>query len=137
MVELRLEPERKGAAPLTRPRISIVIPFLDEERALSATLEALLPEVGAAGGDVPLFLHADTLLLAGTLAAIAKSASSPGSSTGAFATSSPRSPTCASVAHFAPAPGERATGRPTRAIDPRAVTATLRRLGHATRGPRC
>ena len=33
------------------PRISIIIPFLDEERALPATLAALLPQVDAARGD--------------------------------------------------------------------------------------
>ena len=111
-------------------RISIIIPFLDEEIALPATLAALLPQLdpargdeviavdggssdgscrllarhaavrlvaaprgrasqmnaGArvASGDVLLFLHADTLLPAGALAAIAAAAAVPGFVYGGF-----------------------------------------------------
>jgi len=135
MADLRLEPERYAAAIVTLAtaigdvalhaarRISVIIPFLDEEIALPATLAALLPQLDAArgdeviavdggsrdgscrvlaghaavrlvvaprgrasqmnagaraaSGDVLLFLHADTLLPDGALAAIANAAAGP------------------------------------------------------------
>jgi len=115
---------------LPRPRLSVIIPYLNEARALPATLAALLPQAAvcpgieiiavdggstdasrailashpgirvvaaprgrasqmnagarAASGDVLVFLHADTLLPAGGLAAIANAAAAPGFVYGGF-----------------------------------------------------
>jgi rSAM/selenodomain-associated transferase 2 len=99
--------------PTGAPRVSVVIPFLNEEKALPATLQALAPQAGGfetiavdagsndgsrailaaagvrvidaprgrgsqmnagaavAGGELLLFLHADTLLPRGALATLA------------------------------------------------------------------
>jgi rSAM/selenodomain-associated transferase 2 len=115
---------------IPRPGISVVVPFLNEERALPATLDALLPQLdptrgdeaiavdggsddasrellarfpavrvvaaargrasqmnagaATARGDVLLFLHADTLLPAHALDAIAEASVKPGFVYGGF-----------------------------------------------------